>query len=97
MGREYTIHVLPPEGGDPVAIGPDEEIPEWALSSVHERHLTDDDQADSGGSGVPPRNGAGSGADAWAAYAASLGVDPPADAKRDEIVAAIADAGHPVE
>jgi hypothetical protein len=49
--------------------------------------------------GPPPRAGAGSGTDAWKAYAASF--DPPVevadDAKRDDIIAAIESAGHPVE
>jgi hypothetical protein len=49
--------------------------------------------------GPPPRAGAGSGTDAWKAYAASF--DPPVevaeDAKRDDVIAAIEAAGHPVE
>jgi hypothetical protein len=52
-----------------------------------------------GADGPPPRAGAGSGTDAWKAYAASF--DPPVevaeDAKRDDVIAAIEAAGHPVE
>lgn len=64
---------------------------------------TDEDQADEASvveddqSGPPPMVGTGSGTDAWAGYAASLGVDVAEDAKRGEIVDAIRTAGHPVE
>lgn len=34
----------------------------------------------------PPRSGAGSGRDAWAAYATSKGITVPADAGRDQII-----------
>jgi len=34
----------------------------------------------------PPRSGAGSGRDAWAAYATSKGINVPADAGRDQII-----------
>jgi hypothetical protein len=37
----------------------------------------------------PPRSGAGSGRPAWAEYAASLGLEVPADASRDDIIAAV--------
>lgn len=39
--------------------------------------------------GEPPRAGKGSGRDAWAAYAAGLGVDVDDDATRDEIIEAV--------
>lgn len=49
--------------------------------------------------GPPPRAGKGSGTEAWAAYAGNL--DPPVEvpegATRDDIVAAVEAAGHPVE
>ena len=38
---------------------------------------------------APPRAGRGSGRDAWAAYAASRGVDVPGDASREDIIAAV--------
>jgi hypothetical protein len=37
----------------------------------------------------PPRNGKGSGTDAWHAYAGHAGVEVPADATRDEVIAAL--------
>lgn len=45
----------------------------------------------------PPKNGAGSGTQAWADYAELLGVDVPDDASRDEIQAAVEAAGHRTE
>lgn len=43
----------------------------------------------------PPLNGAGSGRDAWAAYAEAAGVEFAADARRDDIIAACAAASVP--
>lgn len=34
----------------------------------------------------PPKSGAGSGTEKWAEYAASLGIEIPADAGRDQII-----------
>lgn len=47
--------------------------------------------------GPPPKSGAGSGVEAWAAYAAAQGVEIPEGAKRDDIVAALETAGVPTE
>lgn len=46
---------------------------------------------------VPPRGGAGSGAEAWRAYAAAKGVEVAADAGRDDVIAALEEAGVPTE
>ena len=43
--------------------------------------------------GPPPKGGAGSGLDAWAAYARANGATPPAGATRDQIQAVLRDAG----
>lgn len=37
----------------------------------------------------PPRNGAGSGRDAWAGYAKHLGLEVPDEASRDELIALV--------
>jgi hypothetical protein len=37
----------------------------------------------------PPRNGPGSGREAWATHAAALGVETAEDATRDDIIAAV--------
>lgn len=49
------------------------------------------------GQGVepPPMHGAGSSAAEWREYAGQVGVDVPADAKRDDVVAALQGAGKP--
>ena len=41
------------------------------------------------GAEAPPRSGAGSGRDAWVAYAASRGVEVTDDMTRDEIIEAV--------
>lgn len=41
----------------------------------------------------PPRSGKGSGRDAWAAYAASHGVEVGDDVSRDDIMAALSERG----
>jgi hypothetical protein len=41
---------------------------------------------DSDAGDEPPRSGAGSGREAWAAYAASKGINVPKDAGRDQII-----------
>lgn len=46
---------------------------------------------------LPPKSGAGSGKDAWAAYAAAKGVTVAGEASRDDIIAACAAAGVPTE
>jgi hypothetical protein len=45
----------------------------------------------------PPPSGPGSGAPAWRSYAAGRGVTVPDDAKREDVVEALREAGHPVD
>lgn len=45
----------------------------------------------------PPKAGKGSGEDAWRTYADAVGVEVPADASRDDVIAAIETAGKPTE
>lgn len=78
------------------------QVPDKEIADQLGDHLFTDPPAadDSGNDGrVPPQSGNGSGKAAWVAYAASL--DPPVevadDATRDDIIAAVAEAGHPVE
>lgn len=49
------------------------------------------------GVGAPPKSGKGSGDEAWRSYAASNGVEVDDDAKRDQIIAALDEAGVPTE
>lgn len=48
-------------------------------------------------SDIPPRRGAGSGRDAWADYAARSNVEIAVEATRDDIIAALDEAGVPTE
>ena len=49
----------------------------------------DDPSTPPGDGGAPPRSGAGSGRDAWAAYAAAQGVQVDDDMSRDQIIEAV--------
>lgn len=55
-----------------------------------------DEGGDDEGPNPPPQGGAGSGIEAWRAYADELGVEVAESATRDDIVAAVRKAGHPV-
>jgi hypothetical protein len=44
----------------------------------------------------PPRSGPRGSGQAWRDYATAVGVDVPADAKRDDVIAALRKAGKPV-
>jgi hypothetical protein len=46
---------------------------------------------------APARSGPGSGADKWRAYAAAQGVEVDLDASRDDVIAALHEAGKPTE
>lgn len=48
-------------------------------------------------SAIPAKAGPGSGKAAWRGYAESLGVDAPESVDRDDLIKAIAAAGHPTE
>lgn len=45
----------------------------------------------------PPKAGQGSSAEAWRTYAAAVDVEVPADASRDDVIAALEAAGQPTE
>lgn len=76
---------------------PGDPIPAEFADQLGEHVWTDDGQAAPAGPTPPPMGGAGSGIEAWIEYASLIGVDVDGLAKRDDIVAAIRDAGHPVE
>jgi hypothetical protein len=83
----------------PAGKKPDKDVAEQITNPKAWADTADADSgAESGdGSGIPPKGGAGSGKDAWKAYADSLGVAVDDDATRDDIVAALEAAGHPTE
>jgi hypothetical protein len=76
----------------------------WADEQLAEAGIPVDPSApaapgeqDTGEDGPPPRSGAGSGRDAWAAYAAANDFEVAADAGRDDIIEQLAEAGIPVD
>lgn len=106
-GRLSTyVHLREPEGLGTVGFGPDDEVPDWAARLITNPDAWEGGQApsfddvedeDEDSPQVPPRGGPGSGAEAWRAYAAALGVEVASDASRDEVVAALEDQGKPVD
>jgi hypothetical protein len=83
------------DGEAPAVAG--SQVPEQPMSPVLTgRQVAAATTADSA-DGPPPRGGAGSGRDAWSAYAAASGVEVDEDATRDDIVAALDAAGVPTE
>lgn len=77
--------VRDPETGWPVVFAEGDDVPEWAVEMVD-----NPDVLDKGSSGdLPPKGGPGSGMDAWLAYAKKAGVEVPADASRDDVIAAV--------
>jgi hypothetical protein len=92
---------------DGTAYGPDDDVPAEVAERIGEHAWTDDsDQGDaeptvgftdpgtrqSSTSGAPPRSGRGSGVEAWRQFAAQNDLDVPADASREDIIAAAEDA-----
>lgn len=78
--------------GETRSYGPDDDVPADVAKRITNTDAWEDAAAaatDEGGSEEPPRSGAGSGKDAWKAYADNLGVDYDDDATRDDIIAAV--------
>lgn len=103
-----TIHVHEiPTGEDKHIFSPGDDVPEWAARQMGAHCFEDGDHPfpDGGATGgkereagtPPPKAGHGSSAKAWAEYAAEQGVVVPEGANRDAIVAALVDAGKPVD
>lgn len=84
---------------NPVVFGPDDDVPAWAAKQMGPHCFADEggEPSDREVGSVPPKAGAGSSKDAWAAYASEQGVDVEADASRDQIIQAVQDAGKPVD
>jgi hypothetical protein len=98
-GLVSYVHVTHPEQGLPVAFGPDDDLPDWAAEQMG-AHCFEGGvhpHADRPEGTPPPRNGPGSSKDAWAEYAIEKDVEVPPDASREQIIAALADAGIPVD
>jgi hypothetical protein len=82
------VHVHGPDGSR--AFGPDDEVPaEWAKLINNPAVWAEAPESEEEPNEAPPRSGAGSGLEAWRAYAESLGIEIGEDATRDEIIAAV--------
>lgn len=99
--RSY-VHV--PVGMDWVVYGPDDEVPAehaalitnpkaWAEDETPAARNDETAESSNAGDEAPPRAGAGSGRDAWVKFAKSRGVHVEDEDKRDDIIAALAEAG----
>lgn len=99
--------VLVHDGDKAHWFGPSDQVPEWALRKMGTHCFEDGEHPLAGAPepdieppappAVPAKAGPNSSKDAWAAYAQALEVDITACGTRDAIIAAVADAGHPVE
>jgi hypothetical protein len=83
-GRLLTLITNPGVWEDPDAVAE-------AAAVFEESHLDDDESTDA--VVEPPRAGKGSSRDAWALFAANHRVQVEDDDTRDDIIAALADAG----
>lgn len=98
--RTY-VHVHGDDGQTAV-FGPDDDIPLSIAAKITNPDVWADKPSalapePPGVSGMPPKRGPGSGATAWREYASSKGVEVPADAPRDDVIAALDKAGVPTE
>jgi len=92
------VHIQDEEGRTHL-FGPDSDIPQWAADKIdNPKAWSGQPDAQPGRSvetvnaelgGSPPRQGPGSGKDAWKTYADSLGIAYADDATRDDIIAAV--------
>lgn len=93
MGRRLRTNVhVHDDNGTSHVFTPRDDVPQWAAERITNPKAWADDEAtndDGPGDGEPPRSGAGSGKAAWAEHAASLGLEVPEGATREDIIAAV--------
>ena len=105
MGRRLrtNVHVFD-EHGNALVFGPGDDVPGWVEERTTNPKAWADDEptpepepepVQPGPDVQQPRSGRGSGRDAWAAYAASRGLEVAADAERADIIAAVDEADAP--
>lgn len=92
VARILTRGALVPEGVDQALL--DNLSARGLIESVEVNEVVEPEQTDLT---APPKDGSGSGKAAWHTYAAAIGVEVPADASRDDVIAAIEAAGKPTE
>jgi len=89
-----TVH---DENGAPHTFEPGSEVPDWAARKISNPNVWDGDapvfddenpEGDLSEDDVdePARSGRGSGLPVWKAYAASLDIEVPDDASRDDVI-----------
>jgi hypothetical protein len=96
--RKRRARSTSPSTADTAAAAPAEptETPDPATSERGQASTTEQQQGSGQTAQIgdpPPRSGAGSGRDVWAAYAEQLGQQPSSDDSRDDIIAALETAG----
>ncbi|MEU7972164.1 hypothetical protein AB0B48_08980 [Micromonospora sp. NPDC049089] len=105
MGRKLNtfVHVADEHGAMHV-FGPDRDPEPWAEKAITNPDVWEGaEQASTPAEpvadpdGPPPKGGAGSGAPAWREYAARNNVEVASDASREDVVAALTEAGIPTE
>jgi hypothetical protein len=79
-----------PSTGSVEIFTPESNVPGWAAEAINNPDVwAAEKPAPTVEATEPPRAGAGSGRDAWVAYAESVGVSVTEDMGRDDIVAAV--------
>lgn len=98
---EYAVH-LHDDNGVLVSLLPGDDVPGWAVGRIGKHALASGDDvnadvSDDSSDAPPPKAGKGSGEDKWRAYADRHGVDVSGAEGRDDVIAALDQAGVPVE
>lgn len=94
---KLSAYVYVQRNGEIVGLGPGDEVPADLAGMIGAHAFEGGEHPGSAASGPPPKGGPGSGAEAWAQYAADQGVSVAEGASRDEIVEALSKAGKPVD
>lgn len=98
---QYAVHLLDDDGVLRSFL-PGDAVPDWAAKRMGDHCFAADDSAAADvpaddSAGPPPRHGKGSSEEKWRAYAEQHGVDVSAAEGRDDVIAALEQAGVPVE
>lgn len=92
------VHVRKDDGTHEV-FGPDDEVPAWAVAQITNPNVWDEaptdreTEASEEDSEVPPKGGPSATRERWADYAKSKGLAVRDEWKRDDIIAAMENAG----
>lgn len=99
-GKLVSYVYVTNDRGAAEVFGPDDAVPQWAAEKMG-AHCWEGGEHPSSGeaekSGPPPKSGRGSSLEAWQEYAAAHDVDVESAQNRDDVVAALDQAGVPTE